>query len=458
MASKEPWDIDASATPEDLNEATSWAITYYHERTYDDIWMCFIEDFESWTEALFNQVDRDLARCLRDTLRQRGVFVKGGNIAAALNEALLSEDEPVWRDEDLYDEDLPETLVAKEALTSERFPDKALPNEALVTLDLPQAPVLSTLAGSSALSFPQEVKGIPSFPAAQPAADPSSAEPTTAYNIPDLDSATASQLDEGITWAINYYNKRTYDDREKDHYEIWGYFVEDFRVWDEVAFNRVNRDLARGLRDILRQHGVFVRRGNIAAALNEALISEDFPVWRDDDLDDDDLPDDDECREALIPETWTPEDLTSEGFPDKVLPNEAPVKEALVVNEALTPEALIPDTFVPEDIPASYDRYDDFNDAKERTPQKVVPTRAYRSPIEVLYRAYESRYKSPVKSLNKDLNTLTETTTIRIQIEGTINTPNEAIEWKKRWIWQPGITPAITSGGTTAISWIGREN
>ncbi|KID96602.1 hypothetical protein MAJ_07441, partial [Metarhizium majus ARSEF 297] len=163
--------------------------------------------------------------------------------------------------------------------------------------------------------------------------------------------------------------------------------------WDEATFKRVDRDLARGLRDVFRQHGVFVR--DVAAALNEALISEDFPVWRYDDLDDDH-----EC-----------------------------------------PEALTPNTFVSDEISTSYDDYNELNNHQEKTPQKAVPYRAYESIVRAPNQAYKSPYESPVKAPNRDLNSLTKTNTMGIQIEFIISRPNEAIEWKKRWIWQPGITP-----------------
>lgn len=159
-----------------------------------------------------------------------------------------------------------------------------------------------------------------------------------------------------------------------------------------------------------------MKRGNIAAALNEALISDDFPVWRDDDLNDDDLGNDDLDDNDLDDDDEYPQALT-------------PV--------ALTPVALTPDTFVREEISASYDDYSVPNDSEEKTPQKAVPYRAYETLVTAPIRPYEN----PIKAPNQALNSLTKANTIGIQIEGIISRPNQAIEWKKRWIWQPGITP-----------------
>lgn len=137
------------------------------------------------------------------------------------------------------------------------------------------------MAGSNASSSPQEGEATPSSPAAQPADNPFTADPTTAYNIPDLDNATTSQLNEGITWAIDYY-------RNLDHgpYNIWEYLVDDFAQWKHRHFNKAAKATVRELREVLRNKGVHVTRMArfaITEAIMEAISSSDFPTWPDDD-------------------------------------------------------------------------------------------------------------------------------------------------------------------------------
>lgn len=108
-------------------------------------------------------------------------------------------------------------------------------------------------------------------------------EPMTAYNIPDLDNATTSQLDEGITWAINYYRNL---DPTLSPYNIWGYLVDDFAEWKHRHFNRAAKASVRGLREVLRNKGVYVTRMArfaITEAIMETISSPDFPTWPDDD-------------------------------------------------------------------------------------------------------------------------------------------------------------------------------
>jgi len=94
-------------TPENLIRYIEWRIESYNTVNYrnDDMWECFRVDYEGWTKETFDALDHDLKSRLRDAVRERGVYVKKGNKAGPISNALhyvLVEEEPhCWTPEEI---------------------------------------------------------------------------------------------------------------------------------------------------------------------------------------------------------------------------------------------------------------------------------------------------------------------------------------------------------------------
>jgi len=79
---------------------------YFKGQKYrdEDLWEVYVEDFDGFNEVLFQKVDRDLIRQLRDHLRAHGVFVSKqtrSSIANALTTTLMEESPATWTPEEV---------------------------------------------------------------------------------------------------------------------------------------------------------------------------------------------------------------------------------------------------------------------------------------------------------------------------------------------------------------------
>ncbi|POS82145.1 hypothetical protein EPUL_006732, partial [Erysiphe pulchra] len=79
----------------------SWKILGY---TDDELWLTFKEDFEGWTEVIFDIAHPHVVRNLRDYLRENGVFVTKGpgfRITKSLTEVLQEIKMHNWSQEEI---------------------------------------------------------------------------------------------------------------------------------------------------------------------------------------------------------------------------------------------------------------------------------------------------------------------------------------------------------------------
>ena len=105
-------------------------------------------------------------------------------------------------------------------------------------------------------------------------------EPTTPSNF-DLSKPTAKKVNDAISWATNYYWER-----KRSPYDIWQCLIDDFADWNHSHFNRSRKASLRDFRDTLRAKGVYIRKEDrfpIVNAIMEAVSSQGFPTWPDDD-------------------------------------------------------------------------------------------------------------------------------------------------------------------------------
>lgn len=96
------------APPTTADAAESFVLAKAKEyRNGDDedsfLWADFESDFRGWTEQTFDLVDSKPLTKLRDTLKNRGVFIKSGSaykIANTLAATVQAGDDPVWTDDE----------------------------------------------------------------------------------------------------------------------------------------------------------------------------------------------------------------------------------------------------------------------------------------------------------------------------------------------------------------------
>lgn len=84
-----------------IGQAMQFATNYYRNRNEDpeDIWLCFVEDFEGWEAAHFAKANHSELRDLRGILRRKGVYCKAERfhrIADSLYELVMSRTLPEW--------------------------------------------------------------------------------------------------------------------------------------------------------------------------------------------------------------------------------------------------------------------------------------------------------------------------------------------------------------------------
>ena len=87
-------------TADEVNDYIKDKIKQYSKGKQEDdvLWCVFVEDFEGWSESTFRLASASALRELRNTLKNRGVFIKsiaGYEVTKALVETLNSDDEPV---------------------------------------------------------------------------------------------------------------------------------------------------------------------------------------------------------------------------------------------------------------------------------------------------------------------------------------------------------------------------
>jgi hypothetical protein len=94
----------------DLNGYIAWSIDIYeHFHRYRDheLWLAYVEDFEGFTEALFQTASKTYVRKLRDFLRANGVYVNrqaGIPIAKELFKVVQEEKQHQWTKEEVEDQ------------------------------------------------------------------------------------------------------------------------------------------------------------------------------------------------------------------------------------------------------------------------------------------------------------------------------------------------------------------
>ena len=77
----EKWETGIDATATDIKEIKAfvdWRLSIYKEKGWKgfDLWESFVDDFESFTRDILNNLGKDRLKKIRDYLRENGVYVR----------------------------------------------------------------------------------------------------------------------------------------------------------------------------------------------------------------------------------------------------------------------------------------------------------------------------------------------------------------------------------------------
>jgi len=77
----EKWETGINATTTDIKEVKAfvdWRLSIYKENGWKgfDLWESFVDDFETFTKGILDELGKDRLKRLRDHLREKGVYVK----------------------------------------------------------------------------------------------------------------------------------------------------------------------------------------------------------------------------------------------------------------------------------------------------------------------------------------------------------------------------------------------
>jgi hypothetical protein len=142
----EKWETGIDATDTDIKEVKAfvdWRLSIYKENGWKgfDLWESFVDDFETFTKDILDNLGKDRLKRIRDYLRENNVFVQKEarkSIAEGLLATIHEPNLPKWPTADnstpdnvTHDDDLiPDTLTPKDAAL-------ALPSTATVPTSTP---------------------------------------------------------------------------------------------------------------------------------------------------------------------------------------------------------------------------------------------------------------------------------------------------------------------------------
>jgi hypothetical protein len=129
----EKWETGIDATATDIKEIKAfvdWRLLTYKENGWKgfDLWESFIDDFETFTRNILDDLGKDRLKRLRDYLRENGVYIQKEarkSIADGLLRAIHEPTPSKWPTNDpALDEPTP-----NEPTPNEPTPDEPTPNE-----------------------------------------------------------------------------------------------------------------------------------------------------------------------------------------------------------------------------------------------------------------------------------------------------------------------------------------
>ena len=77
----EKWETGINATATDIKEVKAfvdWRLSIYKEKGWKgfDLWESFVDDFESFTKDILNDLGKDRLKEIRDYFRENGVYIR----------------------------------------------------------------------------------------------------------------------------------------------------------------------------------------------------------------------------------------------------------------------------------------------------------------------------------------------------------------------------------------------
>ena len=77
----EKWENRIDATATDIKEVKAfvdWRLSIYKENGWKgfDLWESFVDDFETFTKDILNNLSKDRLKKIRDYLRENGVYIR----------------------------------------------------------------------------------------------------------------------------------------------------------------------------------------------------------------------------------------------------------------------------------------------------------------------------------------------------------------------------------------------
>jgi hypothetical protein len=132
-ADTEKWETGIDATATDIKEIKAfvdWRLLTYKENGWKgfDLWESFIDDFETFTRNILDDLGKDRLKRLRDYLRENGVYIQKEarkSIADGLLRAIHEPTPSKWP----TDDPAPNEPTLDEPTPNEPTPNNLTPND-----------------------------------------------------------------------------------------------------------------------------------------------------------------------------------------------------------------------------------------------------------------------------------------------------------------------------------------
>jgi hypothetical protein len=140
----EKWETGINATATDIKEIKAfvdWRLLTYKENGWKgfDLWESFINDFETFTRNILDDLSKDRLKRLKDYLRENGVYIQKEarkSIADSLLRAIHEPTPSKWpTDDPAPDEPTPDEPTPDEPTPDEPTPDNNTPAQIAQAMD-----------------------------------------------------------------------------------------------------------------------------------------------------------------------------------------------------------------------------------------------------------------------------------------------------------------------------------
>src|SRR5271165_3103143 len=155
----EKWETGINATATDIKEVKAfadWRLSIYKENKWKgfDLWESFVDNFETFTRDILDDLGKDRLKRIRDYLRENGVYIQKEarkSIADGLLRAIYEPTPSKWptndptSDESTLDESTLDELTPNESTLDESTLDESTLDESTLDELTPNEPTLDDL-------------------------------------------------------------------------------------------------------------------------------------------------------------------------------------------------------------------------------------------------------------------------------------------------------------------------